>query len=183
MHDRIYGPEHAALRSISNVDRHHDLATAVGRVIGNFSCLETSLMLVFGQLMRCDQSRGNIVFQSINSMDAKIRLTKMLVRGFVEDRELKAKCYELLAQTSKVNSSRNKLVHGTVGGRPEDGGFKLISSRPPNADSKELFKPSQSIDVDAINALADDISIIDTRLSHLWVSHEIVQKVSARPLW
>lgn len=134
------------------LDSHKDIAMYLGMFIGQWTLVEHNLVSLLEIALGIRQRKAKTVFMSFNSVSSKIELIERLILNFGKEGDCREKILSLLREAESLNSARNLYVHGTW--LYEDDSGKALSLAPARLASKtkELFRPTQLVTLDALMA-------------------------------
>lgn len=124
----------------------------LGRLVVEWTNVESFLCLLLGHLLRSDPYRADIVFYSHANSLARRELVWRLFVAFVDSAETKDRFEQFLRRFKRATEMRNKYVHAVY--QMDDDGFSISTVRfSSNFDGVNHVDVSLSLK-DAINELS-----------------------------
>ena len=149
------------------MDDAPEFAAALGRLIAHWGFLEGELSELLGILLRLDQARASMVFNTFPALGQKIGLIERLLYSFTQENEARNVALNFCKRAKALADDRNKYIHATWGGG--DGEFCIFSKGLPSSTKKRLsIVPGVKVqdiqnDVDKVAVLSQEI--LDFRVS------------------
>jgi hypothetical protein len=145
------------------LDRCPEHANALGRMMGHWAIVENCLSDLLGHLLKIEQSRQHLVFNTFVSLSSKIDLIQRLIHSYAVDCPEKTQLLKLIKQTIKCNSTRNSYVHAIwAASGSREALIKSDNRVPPNPKNRK--RPLELVKASDINDFVKELSSLSTTL-------------------
>lgn len=160
------------------IDLRPEIAVQLGRLVAHWSAVETNLGFVLERLLAIadqekSQRKADIVFQSVVSMTAKLKMMRLLAVNSMPEGDQKSGLDQLLERAEKLSMLRNDYVHASWGLFEGELGIQRLSGQ--FWSLKGTFKPLTPISATTLQADISRISELHADLHH-WLFGEAAGK-------
>jgi len=132
----------------------------IGEVVFRWTLLEEHLQTIVWHVMGLDWKQGRLLTFGANA-DLKIEMFEGLALNSISDQAIAREIKSISNRADKLNSRRNRVVHGTWGFKSKPREYRLFYI----VNVKQRIRPdTKKMRPQDLKIIADDIKELDDRL-------------------
>lgn len=163
------------------LDDSADHLAQLGRIVGHFAIMESSLCSAMEVLLGVDQFRGRFIFNSITSLRTKLDMLERLAHAFVKPSDAKDRLLSVLKRAGKANQKRNGLIHA-IWGAGADTTLLTVMKTSFTSDPSEPYAHEQELTAKQLAEIVQVIDQISMDLKEFFIPHLMKIEISRSPL-